>query len=131
MAKKGAMPTYDTIDAYIASQKPEAQTLLASLRALVKEVVPEAIELAHYKVPSFKLVAENKEQHQLMVVAYAKAVSFYPHESCVNHFKSELEGFELGKGTVKFPFGKDLPIDLIKQMIAFRQKELLMELEAS
>lgn len=128
MAKKGAMPTYETIDAYIANQKPEAQTLLASLRALVKEVVPEAIEMANYKVPSFKLVAENKEQHQLMVVAYAKCVSFYPHENCLNHFKSELDGFELGKGTVKFPYGKDLPIELIKQMIAFRQKELMTAL---
>ena len=125
MGKKGAMPSFETIDEYISSQKEEAQILLKELRSIIKEAVPEAIEIKNYKVPSFTLIPETKPEQQIMIVAYAKHVSFYPFESTVDHFADKLKDFELGKGTVKFPFNTDLPKDLIFEMVKFREKELL------
>jgi len=125
MGKKGAMPNFKTIDDYIESQSKEAQVVLRELRKLIKTVVPEAIEIPDYKVPSFTLVPEAKPEKQIMIVAYAKYVSFYPFQTAVEHFEDELTEFELGKGTVKFQFKDQLPKDLIKRMVAFRKEELL------
>lgn len=125
MSKKGSMPTFKTVDDYITSQPKEAQVILRELRRLIQEAVPEVIEIENYKVPSFKLVPETKPKQQLMLVAYKNYVSFYPFQATVAHFENELKGFELGKGTVKFPFNKPLPEALIKQMVTYRKEELL------
>lgn len=128
MKKKGIMPNFKTIDDYINSQSKEAQIILQQLRSLIKEAVPETIEIQNYKVPSFKLIHETKPEQQIMIVAYANHVSFYPFQATVDHFAEELKSFELGKGTVKFKFNKDLPKELIKRMVRFRKEELSNDL---
>ncbi len=125
MAKKGGMPIYKTVEDYIDSQSDEAQLILRSLRSLIKELVPEAIEIPNSKVPSFILVPDKKSGQQLMIAGYKNYVSFYPSQTTIEHFAEDLNDFELGKGTVKIPFDKSLPKDLIKEMILFRKQELL------
>ena len=125
MAKKEAMPNFKTVDDYIASQSQEAQIILRELRSIIKEAVPETIEIPNYKVPSFTLIPGLKPEQQLMIVAYSKYVSFYPFQATIDKFKDELKNFELGKGTVKFPFDKPLPKDLIIEMVRFRKDEIL------
>lgn len=125
MGKKGAMPNFKAVDDYIGNQTKEAQVILRKIRNLIKEVVPETVEIPNYKVPSFTLIPGTKPEQQLMIVAYAKYVSFYPYQTAIEHFADELEGFELGKGTVKFQFHEPLPKDLIKRMVVFRKEELL------
>jgi len=125
MGKKGAMPNFKTVDDYIGNQSEEAQIILHELRDLIKEAVPETIEIPNYKVPSFTLIPGTKPEQQLMIVAYAKYVSFYPYEKTIKHFADELTDFEFGKGTVKFPFKQPLPKELIKRMVVFRKEELL------
>ncbi|MBD3724231.1 MAG: DUF1801 domain-containing protein [Flavobacteriaceae bacterium] len=125
MGKTGVMPNFKTIDDYIDSQKDEAKVILHELRSLIKETIPETVEVENYKVPTFTLIPNTKPEHQLMVVAYAKYVSFYPYQKVIEHFADQLKDFELGKGTVKFYFNKPLPKELIKKMILFRKEELL------
>ena len=125
MGKKGAMPNFKTVDDYIDNQTEEAKVILHELRSLIKEAVPESVEIPNYKVPSFTLIPGTKPEQQLMIVAYAKYVSFYPYQTTVEHFADELKNFELGKGTVKFQFNKPLPKELIKRMVVFRKEELL------
>ncbi|SHI77659.1 iron chaperone [Aquimarina spongiae] len=124
MGKKGAMPNYKTIDHYIDNQSSEAQLILRELRSLIKEAVPEVVEIPNYKVPSFTLIKGIKPEQQLMIAAYTKYVSFYPSEATVNHFAQQLKGFDVGKGTVKFSFNTPLPEELIRQMVKFRHEEL-------
>jgi len=129
MGKKGPMPNFKTVDDYINNQSKEAQLILNELRSIIKEVVPKTIEIPNYKVPSFTLIPGTKPEQQMMIVAYAKYVSFYPFQATIDHFADELKSFEFGKGTVKFPFNKPLPKELIKQMVKFRLEELLSELK--
>lgn len=124
MGKKGPMPSFKTVDDYINNQSEEAQLIILELRQLIKEVVPEAFEIPNTKVPSFSLIPQSKLKQHIMIAAYAKYVSFYPHQTVLEHFNDELKNFELGKGTVKFPFNKPLPKELIKRMIHFRKEEL-------
>ena len=125
MAKKGGMPRYKSVEDYIKNQAEERQSLLRELHQIVLETIAEAAEIPQSKVPSYSLIPEVQPQLHLMFSATAKSISFYPFEETVGHFKDELEGFELGKGTIKLPYSNPLPKSLIQQMILFRRDELL------
>lgn len=127
MGKKGPMPTFATIDDYIAKQPKEAQIVLEELRNIIKETVPTAEEVPNYKVPSFRLVPNGKSDQQIMMAGYTKYVSFYPFATTIAHFTDELKEYKQGKGSVQFPFNKPLPKDLISRMVKFRMKELQNE----
>ncbi|MEO0895344.1 MAG: DUF1801 domain-containing protein [Bacteroidota bacterium] len=129
MAKKGSMPTYETVDGYIADQSEQAQKVLHELRAIIKEAAPEATEMPNYKVPSFTLVPNGKRDHQIMMAAYAKFVGFYPFPTVMATFAEELKDYKQGKGSIQFPFNKPLPKDLIIKMIRFRREEILKDLQ--
>ena len=124
MGKKGGMPNFKTVDDYIAKQTEEAQTILRKLRSLIRVTVPELEEIKHKKVPTFTLLPGTKPENQMMMASYANYVSFYPYQGAIDHFSEELSNFELGKGTVKFPFNQSLPEELIKRMVIFRKEEL-------
>jgi uncharacterized protein YdhG (YjbR/CyaY superfamily) len=124
MAKKGAMPVFETADDYINSQSEKAQKVLSKLRNIILTAVPEAIEIKNSKVPSYILVPGKKPNQQIMIAAYSKYVSFYPYQGAIDYFSSELEGFDIGKGTIKFSFDQDIPEELIKKMIKFRKEEI-------
>jgi uncharacterized protein YdhG (YjbR/CyaY superfamily) len=123
MAKKGPMPTYKTVDDYIANQPEAAQKVLRELREIIKTAAPDAIELTDSKVPSYTLV-DGKSAQQIMMAGYAKNVSFYPFDATVTHFADELKEFKCGKGSIQFPFNKPLPGELIVRMVKFRKQEL-------
>lgn len=125
MGKKGSMPNFKTVDDYIDVQPKEVQLILQELRSIIKETVPETKEIPNYKVPSFSLVPDKKPKQQIMIVAYANYVSFYPFQTTIEHFKEDLKNFILGKGTVKFALNKPLPKDLIMKMVRFRKNEIL------
>jgi uncharacterized protein YdhG (YjbR/CyaY superfamily) len=125
MGKKGSMPSFKTIDDYIAIQAEETREILHELRAIIKEAAPDAVELTNYKIPSFSLIPGIKPEQQIMIAAYAKHVSFYPFQAATEHFADDLKGFDLGKGTVKFSYNKPLPKELIIRMVQFRKDEIL------
>lgn len=129
MGKKGPMPTFTTIDNYIANQPKETQIALEGLRSIIKEAAPGVEEVINYKVPSFRLVPNGKSDQQIMMAGYAKYISFYPFPTTVGHFKDELKEYKQGKGSVQFPFNKPLPKDLIIRMVKFRKEEILSDLK--
>ena len=45
-------------------------------------------------------------------------------------FKDELTGYEISKGTIRFPLEKDIPINLVKKIVRFRVDENLEKSEA-
>ena len=127
MGKKGPMPSFETIDDYIANQPIAAQNVLQELRGIIKEAAPDAIEVLNYKVPAFTLVPGGKRDQQLMMAGYAKFVGFYPFPTTMAAFSEELKGYKQGKGSVQFPLDKPLPKELISRMVRFRREEILKD----
>lgn len=125
MGKKGPMPNFETIDDYIASQPKDAQLFLLELRAIIKEAVPDAVEVLNYKVPSFVLVSGGKRDQQIMMAGYAKFVGFYPFPTTMEKFSDELSEYKQGKGSVLFSYTQPLPKDLIIRMVKYRRYEIL------
>lgn len=124
MAKKGAMPTYATVDDYIAQQSETAQAVLQEIRSIIHQAVPETEEGKNYKVATFRVVPEADVDQQIMVAAYAKFVGFYPFPNTMEAFSEDLKDYKQGKGSVQFPYNKPLPKELIARMVEHRKVEL-------
>lgn len=127
MGKKGPMPSFETIDDYIANQPAAAQEVLQELRSIIREAAPDAIEVLNYKVPAFTLVPGGKRDQQLMMAGYTKFVGFYPFPTTMAAFSEELKGYKQGKGSVQFPLDQPLPKELISRMVRFRREEILKD----
>lgn len=106
---------------YIATLPADAQKLVLKMRKTIKEAAPGAEESMGYGVPSFKL---NGKQ-LVYYAAFRDHLGFYPGSSrAIRAFSKELIGYETAKGTVRFPFGKPVPWNLIKKIVAFRINEI-------
>ena len=53
---------------------------------------------------------------------YKNHIGLYATPSGHQEFEKELASYKQGKGSVQFPIG-ELPIDLIRRIVAFRVKE--------
>ncbi len=108
------------IDDYIKMFPQDIQTILEMLRQTIREAAPEAEETISYQMPTFRL-----NGNLVHFAAYKKHIGFYPTPSGIEAFKEELSVYEGAKGSVKFPIEKELPLELISQIVKFRVKENL------
>lgn len=106
------------IDEYIETFPNEVQILLNRVRKTIKESAPDAEETMSYGVPAFK-----QNGNLVVYAAFKRHIGLYPTPSGIEAFKKELRDYETSKGTIKFPFDKDIPYDLIKRIVKFRIKE--------
>ena len=111
--------TVDSVDEYIAGFPAGTQTVLQELRALIKELAPEATETISYAIPTFDL----NGRHLVHFAGFARHIGFYPVPSALEAFKEELKPYKTGKGSAQFPLGKPLPTDLIRRIVEFRITE--------
>jgi len=115
---KAAQAKFKTVEEYLGSFPPKTKSILNSIRKTIKLAAPQAEELISYNMPSFKLNG--------MLVYYAafpKHIGFYPTPSGIDAFKKELSSYQMAKGSVQFPIGEPMPLDLIAKIVAYRVKE--------
>jgi uncharacterized protein YdhG (YjbR/CyaY superfamily) len=110
-----------TVNEYIARFPENIQTILEQVRTVIKQAAPAATESISWGMPSYKLNGK-----QLVYFAgHKKHVGFYPIPSGIEAFKNELAEYgKSGKGTVRFPYEKSMPLDLIKRMVEYRVTEV-------
>jgi uncharacterized protein YdhG (YjbR/CyaY superfamily) len=110
-------PTASSIDEYIAGFPPEVRTVLAELRALIREAAPGVTERISYALPTFDL----NGRYLVYFAGWKKHISIYPVTAGVaKAFGDELEPYISGKGSLKFPHGRPLPMALIRRIVEFR-----------
>jgi uncharacterized protein YdhG (YjbR/CyaY superfamily) len=107
-----------TIDEYIAGFPPDVRARLESIRAVILEVAPDSVEAIKYGIPTF--VYEGNLVH---FGAFKHHIGFYPAPSGLEKFKSKLAQFKSSKGAVRFPNDQPLPLDLVREITAFRLQE--------
>lgn len=110
----------DAVDAYLAGFPAPTRKVLEELRALVRASAPEAQERISYAIPTFDL----NGKHLVHFAGFARHVGFYPTASGIEAFRSEIEPFKTGKGSVQFPLDRPLPADLIRRLVEFRVREV-------
>jgi uncharacterized protein YdhG (YjbR/CyaY superfamily) len=111
---------FKTVDEYLAFQPEHARTALEQLRLIIKKAAPNAEEVISYQMPAFRF-------HGVLVyyAAFKNHYSFFPASKVIEVFKHKLTAYKTSKGTIQFPFGKPLPVDLIHEIVQYRVKENL------
>jgi uncharacterized protein YdhG (YjbR/CyaY superfamily) len=111
-----------TIDAYIAQFPEDVQEILQKVRALIRDVVPEAVEKISYGMPGF-------DYHGSLVwfAGFKRHIGFYPTGEGIEAFKVEIlaSGYKFSKGAVQFPLHQPMPYDLMRRMVVHRVEQNL------
>ncbi|NMC30799.1 MAG: hypothetical protein GYA45_12090 [Pelolinea sp.] len=116
---------FHTIDAYIALFPTKVQKILEEMRAVIKTAAPEAEEKISYQMPTFA-----QKGNLVHFAAHKNHIGFYPNPSGIDKFRAELTEYETSKGAIQFPYGKPIPYDLVRRIVAFRVRENLEKAEA-
>lgn len=107
-----------TVDEYIALFPEEVAQIMNRIRAMVRELVPEATEKISYQMPGYFF-------HGPLVyfAGYKKHIGFYPTPSGIAAFEDRIQGYKWAKGSVQFPLNQPIPYELIRDMILFKYEE--------
>lgn len=106
------------VEDYLSRVPPIQRQSLEQLRRTIKSLVPEAVEVISYQIPTFKLNGR-------MLVSYAafnEHCSFFPGAGPVDTHEDELKSFATSKGTVRFTPEKPLSAALVKKLVRTRIK---------
>ena len=107
-----------TIDDYLVGLPEPVQIALENLRETIKELVPNAEEVIHYQIPTFKF-------HGPLVgfAAFKNHCSFFVMSTTLlDSFEEELKEFPHSGGTIHFQPEKPLPAELVEKMVLARMK---------
>ena len=119
MAKKQSPPA--TIGEYLARLPKDQRDALQKLRTQIARAAPRAEETISYQVPTFKLDGRG-------LVGFGAAAGhcslFLMSETAIAPHRGDLEGYALGKGTVRFAADEPLPAALVTRLVKTRLAEL-------
>jgi uncharacterized protein YdhG (YjbR/CyaY superfamily) len=106
------------IDEYIAGFPEKTRAILRKVRAAIRAAAPDAEEKISYGMPTF---AQNG--NLVHFAAYERHIGFYPAPSGIEAFQEELAQYKGAKGSVQFPIGEAMPLDLIARITKYRLEE--------
>jgi uncharacterized protein YdhG (YjbR/CyaY superfamily) len=111
----------ENVGAYIAGFPRPVRSVLKRVRSIIRKAVPGADEVISYQIPAYKLHGRTV----LYFAAWKEHYSVYPSNTrLVAAFRNELAGYELSKGTIRFPLTEPVPVKLIEGIAKFRAKEV-------
>jgi uncharacterized protein YdhG (YjbR/CyaY superfamily) len=105
--------TFETVDAYIASFPPQVQQELNALRATMRDAAPGTDETISYGIPTLTLDG----RYLVYFASWKHHISVYPVPAGDAQLQREIGPYLSGKGTLRFPHDKRLPLDLIGRAV--------------
>jgi uncharacterized protein YdhG (YjbR/CyaY superfamily) len=116
---------FASMDQYIATFPEATQKLLQEVRMTIQAAAPEAHEKISYQIGAFELNGKNL----IHFAGWKNHISIYPIPSGTEAFNKEVSKYADGKGTLKFPMDKPLPLKLITEIVKFRVADNLKNAE--
>lgn len=108
------------VDAYFANLPTPAAELTGALRDLARAAAPELTEELKWGSPAY---LHPRGVIMLVIAAYSAHANIVFTPSTKDAFAVDLAPFATGKGSIKLPYGSNLPTDLLRRMIRFRINE--------
>jgi uncharacterized protein YdhG (YjbR/CyaY superfamily) len=122
---KRSAPT--NVAAYIAGFPRPVQTVLKRVRRVIRAAVPNAEETISYQIPTYKLHGKPV----IYFAAFTNHYSIYPSNTrLAAAFTKQLAGYEMSKGTIRFPLSEPVPTKLLERIAKFRAQEVKASLKA-
>ena len=108
------------IDAFLAALPANVQDALEGLRRTIGAAAPDAVEVIAYGVPAFRY-----RGRPLVSFGAGKGhCAFYVQSPAVMEaHRTELEGYDTGKGTIRFAPDRPLPAALVTTLVRARIAE--------
>ena len=100
-----------TVDEYIEAQDEKVRPVLNEIRAVLKKALPEAEERMSWSMSTFW-----KGRNIIHFAASKKHVGIYPGGEATEVFAEELAGMDVSKGTIRLPYNKEIPEELISRI---------------
>src|SRR5262249_19573768 len=109
-----------TIDAYLASLKPDRRLALQRLRRTIRSIVPDAEECISYSMPAFRYDGRVIAGF----LATAKGCSYFPFSgTTLSTLSSDLAAYSRTKSALHFDPERALPVALVRKLIRARIAE--------
>ena len=105
------------VDGYLAAVPEPARATLEGLRKVIKAVVPDAVEVISYRIPTFKY----RGRPLVGFAAFENHCGFYVMSTAVlDAHRDELASYQTGKGSIRFPLDTPLPAALVRKLVKAR-----------
>jgi uncharacterized protein YdhG (YjbR/CyaY superfamily) len=111
----------NSIDEYIDTFPEDMQTILKQVRKTIKAAAPEVGEKISYDIPTFTL----NGKYLIYFAGWKHHISIYPIPIGDDAFNQEIAPYVSGKGTLKFPIDKPMPLKLITKIVKLKVAESL------
>ena len=108
-----------SVDEYIENAPAMAQPHLRRMREILRGVAPGASEAIKWGYP----VLEEK-RILFSFSAHKTHLNFMPTGQTLTHFREALAGYRTGKDTIQFPYDRPLPEELIREIAAYRRRDV-------
>jgi uncharacterized protein YdhG (YjbR/CyaY superfamily) len=110
-----------TVDEQLAALPPERRAVMESLRAAIRAGAPAAEETIAYDMPAYRTPGGR------FVVSFASFKAHYSlfpaSDIVVERLGDEIRPYLAGRGTIRFPAGKPVPLDLVRRVVEIRVEE--------
>ena len=97
-----------TIDAYVDQQDVAVRPRLREMRAILRSALPEAEERISWSMPTYW-----QGKNIIHFAASKKHLGLYPGGEATAVFAEALKEYDVSKGTIRLPYDRELPADLI------------------
>ncbi|HEV8544930.1 MAG TPA: DUF1801 domain-containing protein [Candidatus Limnocylindrales bacterium] len=116
------MPTFASVDDYLAALPAERRAGVELLRRTVKAAAPDATETIAYDMPALR---SHAGQFLVSYAAYKKHYSLFPASGdLVEALGAEVTPYLAGKGTIRFPADKPIPVAIVTKVMKVRLAEI-------
>ena len=106
--------TADSIEAYVASFPADVQHLLNEALRRIRAASAGAAEAIRYGMPAFRL----RNGHPVYLAAWNRHLSLHDIPDLGRTLDAEVAPYRSGTDTLKFPYNRPIPYDLIERLVA-------------
>ena len=112
------MKAWESVDVYIAAAPEEVQPKLREVRAVIREVAPDAVESISYGMPFYSYKGQSGYKGRLFYFAlFREHIGLFLLPPIIEEHKEELAKYETTKSSLHLPLNKPIPISLIKKLL--------------
>jgi uncharacterized protein YdhG (YjbR/CyaY superfamily) len=116
------MAAVTSVEEYLATLPDDRRAAVEEIRRTIRAAAPEATETIAYEMPAFR---SHGGQFLVSYATYKNHYSLFPASGAVVEALGEaIEPYLAGKGTIRFPASRPIPVALVREVVKVRLEEV-------